>query len=149
MALRKLQKEFTAFKNSEDTSVTAQPVNEGDLFNWKASITGPVGSPYEGGRFFLDLAVPSDYPFKPPKVTFTTKVFHPNVNENGGICLDVLKPEHWQPSQSLQTVLMAVQALLAAPTADSAVVPEIGEMIKNDRAAFDKKAKEWVNMYAK
>jgi ubiquitin-conjugating enzyme E2 D/E len=54
-------------------------------------IMGPSDSPYQGGVFFLDIAFPPDYPFKPPKCTFKTKVYHPNINANGGICLDILK----------------------------------------------------------
>ncbi len=148
MALRKLQKELAAFQQSADTTVSAQPASDANLFKWKASIVGPAGSPYAGGRFFLDVDVPADYPFAPPKVTFATKVYHPNVNDNGGICLDVLKPEHWAPAMTINQVLLAVQALLATPTADSPIVPEAAELLKSDRAAFDRKAAEWTQKYA-
>ena len=148
MALRKLQKELAAFQRSEDPTITAAPVSDADLFKWKASFIGPDGSPYKGGRFFLDIEITADYPFKPPKITFATKVFHPNVNDNGGICLDVLKAEHWVPSMSIASVIAAVQALLATPTADSPIVPEAAELLKSDRAAFDKKAAEYTQKYA-
>ena len=50
-----------------------------------------VGTPYEGGVFFLNIHFPNDYPFKPPKLTFSTRIYHPNINSNGSICLDILK----------------------------------------------------------
>ncbi|CAK9203503.1 unnamed protein product [Sphagnum troendelagicum] len=68
------------------------PVAE-DMFHWQATIMGPPDSPYAGGVFLVMIHFPPDYPFKPPKVAFRTKVFHPNINSNGSICLDLLK-EH-------------------------------------------------------
>ena len=61
------------------------------MYNWRATIIGPEDSPYKGGLFFLNITFPTDYPFKPPKVSFVTKIYHPNINANGGICLDILK----------------------------------------------------------
>lgn len=62
-----------------------------NLFRWKAYIKGPAGTPYENGIFFLSIDLPADYPFKPPKIKFTTRVYHCNINSNGSICLDILK----------------------------------------------------------
>jgi ubiquitin-conjugating enzyme E2 D/E len=74
----------------------AQPVGD-DMLNWQATIMGPSGSPYEGGTFHLTIKFPTDYPFKPPKVQFTTKVYHPNINASGSICLDILKDQWCAP----------------------------------------------------
>ncbi len=148
MALRKIQKEIVAFQKMEDKSITAAPVSESDLFKWSGTITGPAGSPYEGGTFFLNITLGSDYPFKAPKVEFATKVFHPNVNENGGICLDALKNDEWSPSMGIVNVLQAIQCLLAAPTADSPLNTEAGHLLKTDLNAYNKKAKEWTQRYA-
>uniref|UniRef100_A0A8C7KEH2 E2 ubiquitin-conjugating enzyme n=1 Tax=Oncorhynchus kisutch TaxID=8019 RepID=A0A8C7KEH2_ONCKI len=75
---------------------SAGPVGE-DLFHWQATIMGPTDSPYQGGVFFLTIHFPTDYPFKPPKVAFTTKIYHPNINSNGSICLDILRSQ-WSPA---------------------------------------------------
>ena len=73
---------------------------------------GPQDSPYQGGVFFLDIHFPPDYPFKPPKMHFTTRIYHPNINSNGGICLDILK-DQWSAVYSVQSVLLSIQGLLA------------------------------------
>uniref|UniRef100_A0A8B9H7L4 E2 ubiquitin-conjugating enzyme n=1 Tax=Astyanax mexicanus TaxID=7994 RepID=A0A8B9H7L4_ASTMX len=75
---------------------SAGPVGD-DLFHWQATIMGPSDSPYQGGVFFLTIHFPTDYPFKPPKVAFTTKIYHPNINSNGSICLDILRSQ-WSPA---------------------------------------------------
>jgi ubiquitin-conjugating enzyme E2 D/E len=104
---------------------SAGPVHD-DLFHWQATILGPVDSPYAGGVFFLNIHFPPDYPFKPPKVltrhyfpaplrptlthshsknqvTFATKIYHPNINSGGGICLDILK-DQWSPALTVSKV---------------------------------------------
>jgi ubiquitin-conjugating enzyme (huntingtin interacting protein 2) len=58
------------------------------------------------------------YPFEPPKMQFTTKVWHPNVSsQNGAICLDILK-DQWSPALTLKTALLSLQALLSMPAPD-------------------------------
>ena len=89
---------------------TAGPVPGGDPFHWQDIIIGPVfykpnlkeqeESPYEGGVFFLNVRFPTDYPFKPPNIQFITSIYHPNVNQQGHICLDILKTQ-WSPALTL------------------------------------------------
>lgn len=64
---------------------------------------GPTDSPYQGGVFLVQIYFPPDYPFRPPKVQFQTKVYHPNINSNGSICLDILK-EQWSPALTIAKV---------------------------------------------
>jgi len=85
-----------------DDCCSAEPV-DGDLFHWHGKIIGPTESPYEGGVFVLDLKFPVDYPFKPPRVQFITKIYHCNVNKIGGICLDILK-DLWSPALTIAKV---------------------------------------------
>merc|ERR1719507_1080864 len=68
---------------------------------------GPPDSPYQGGVFFLTIHFPTDYPFKPPKVAFTTRIYHPNINSNGSICLDILRSQ-WSPALTISKVLLSV-----------------------------------------
>ncbi|CAN7006331.1 unnamed protein product, partial [Brassica rapa subsp. trilocularis] len=92
------------------------PVAE-DMFHWQATIMGPTDSPYAGGVFLVTIHFPPDYPFKPPKVAFRTKVFHPNINSNGSICLDILK-EQWSPALTISKVLLSICSLLTDPNPD-------------------------------
>ena len=73
---------------------------------------GPGDSPYAGGVFFVMIHFPPDYPFKPPKVQFQTKVYHPNVNSQGSICLDILK-EQWSPALTISKVSLVCTHLTA------------------------------------
>uniref|UniRef100_A0A1B0AZ51 UBC core domain-containing protein n=1 Tax=Glossina palpalis gambiensis TaxID=67801 RepID=A0A1B0AZ51_9MUSC len=75
-------------------------------------ITGPFGTPYEGGKFLLAIKIPERYPFVPPNVRFITKIWHPNISSaTGVICLDILK-DNWAAAMSLRTVLLSLQVLL-------------------------------------
>ena len=90
MALKRISKELAEISKDPPANCSSGPVGD-DLFHWQATIMGPDDSPYAGGVYFLDIHFPADYPFKPPKVCFTTKIYHCNINSNGGICLDILK----------------------------------------------------------
>ena len=73
---------------------------------------------YEGGIFYVDINIPPDYPFKPPKMKFDTKIWHPNISsQTGAICLDILKNE-WTPALTIRTALISLQALLCSPEPD-------------------------------
>merc|ERR1712180_150852 len=93
MAMKRIQKEYMDIKCDPPAQCSAGPVNDGDLFHWQATIMGPPETPYHNGIFFLTIHFPTDYPFKPPKVSFNTKIYHPNINSNGSICLDILRAQ--------------------------------------------------------
>ncbi|KAF1899448.1 hypothetical protein Lal_00019576 [Lupinus albus] len=122
------------------------PVGE-DLFHWQATIMGPADSPYAGGVFLVTIHFPPDYPFKPPKVAFKTKVFHPNINSNGSICLDILK-EQWSPALTVSKVLLSICSLLTDPNPDDPLVPDIAHMYKTDRTKYENTARSWTQKYA-
>ncbi len=126
--------------------VSAGPVGD-DLFHWNATITGPDNSPYEGGIFFLDIHFPQDYPFKPPKNRFTTKIYHCNVNDKGGHCLDIDK-DNWSPALTIQKVLLSLRSLLSDPNPDDPLNIECARLYKTNRAKHDRIAKEWTVKYA-
>nr|VDD17454.1 unnamed protein product [Brassica rapa] len=122
------------------------PVAE-DMFHWQATIMGPSDSPYAGGVFLVTIHFPPDYPFKPPKVAFRTKVFHPNINSNGSICLDILK-EQWSPALTISKVLLSICSLLTDPNPDDPLVPEIAHMYKTDKNKYESTARSWTQKYA-
>jgi len=108
---------------------------------------GTTESPYQGGVFFLTIHFPTDYPFKPPKVAFTTRIYHPNINSNGSICLDILRAQ-WSPALTISKVLLSICSLLCDPNPDDPLVPEIARIFKTDRNRYDQLAREWTQKYA-
>jgi len=147
MALRRLQKELIDINNDPPANCTAGPVSDTDMFTWSAMIFGPSDSPFSGGLFNLMIHFPSDYPFKPPIITFKTKIYHPNINSAGGICLDILKKE-WSPALTISKVLLSVLSLLTDANPNDPLMPEIADQYRRDRAAYDATAREWTQRYA-
>mmetsp|Transcript_73753 Transcript_73753/g.162867 ORF Transcript_73753/g.162867 Transcript_73753/m.162867 type:complete len:153 (+) Transcript_73753:111-569(+) len=148
MATKRILKELADLQKDPPTSCSAGPTGEGqDLFVWQATIMGPADSPYAGGVFFVTINFPPDYPFKPPKVAFTTKVYHPNVNSQGAICLDILK-DQWSPALTISKVLLSISSLLTDPNPDDPLVPEIAHVYKTNKKAYEDTAREWTRKFA-
>ncbi|RNA30859.1 ubiquitin-conjugating enzyme E2 N [Brachionus plicatilis] len=110
-------------------------------------ILGPSESPYEGGSFKLELYLPDEYPMAPPKVRFMTKIYHPNIDKLGRICLDILK-DKWSPALQIRTVLLSIQALLSAPNPDDPLDNQVANQWKINESEAIKTAKEWTKKYA-
>mmetsp|Transcript_6027 Transcript_6027/g.6161 ORF Transcript_6027/g.6161 Transcript_6027/m.6161 type:complete len:148 (+) Transcript_6027:92-535(+) len=146
MALKRIQRELQELGRDPPANCSAGPVGD-DLFHWQATIMGPDESPYSGGVFFLDIHFPADYPFKPPKVSFTTRIYHCNINSNGGICLDILK-DQWSPALTISKVLLSICSLLTDPNPEDPLVPEIAQLLKNNVVQHDATAREWTAKYA-
>ncbi|KAL7070879.1 hypothetical protein ACQ4LE_009966 [Meloidogyne hapla] len=123
------------------------PINDEDPFHWQAIIIGPPDSPYQGGVFYLTYDFPQDYPFRPPRVVFTTRIYHPNIDSNGNIGLDILNSK-WAISLTVSKVLISICSLLCDPYPDVAFMHEIAQIYKNDREQYNTNAREWTQKYA-
>ncbi|ETW08275.1 hypothetical protein H310_00902 [Aphanomyces invadans] len=112
------------------------------------TIRGPVGTPYEGGHFVLEINIPKTYPFEPPKVRFETKIWHPNISsQTGAICLDILK-DAWSPALTIKTTLLSIQALLSAAEPTDPQDAEVARMYIHDKERFNSTAAFWTQTYA-
>lgn len=144
-AMRQLKKEFDNLKNNPISSlgVTVGLLDEHNIFKWKISMIGPQDTPYAGGIFILEADFPEDYPNKPPKVYFKTKIFHCNVF-HWGICISTLN--NWVPGTTMQKVVSDIYALFWANNPDNNEQPS--REYKTNRALFEQHCREWVKKYA-
>uniref|UniRef100_A0A8D2NHE4 Ubiquitin-conjugating enzyme E2 K n=1 Tax=Zonotrichia albicollis TaxID=44394 RepID=A0A8D2NHE4_ZONAL len=114
----------------------------------RGEIAGPPDTPYEGGRYQLEIKIPETYPFNPPKVRFITKIWHPNISSvTGAICLDILK-DQWAAAMTLRTVLLSLQALLAAAEPDDPQDAVVANQYKQNPEMFKQTARLWAHVYA-
>ncbi|KAG7865211.1 hypothetical protein KL918_004793 [Ogataea parapolymorpha] len=137
---------MTTTLNHPVPGITAVP-HEDNLRYFNVTIDGPSGSPYEGGKFKLELFLPDDYPMLAPKVRFLTKIYHPNIDRLGRICLDVLKA-NWSPALQVRTILLSIQALLSSPNPDDPLANEVAEEWKSNEQNAIKTAREWTERFA-
>lgn len=147
-ATRRITKEQENLIKDPPSNCSAGLAGDGnDLFQWEATILGPEDSPYAGGVFKLQIAFPVDYPYHPPKIHFVTKIFHPNINRSGGICLDILK-DQWSPALTIGKVLLSICALMSDPNPDDPLVGEIADLYVRNRAEYDEQARRYTRRHA-
>ena len=146
-SLNRIKRELEKFIKDPPAGCSAGPVNESNLFIWNATIMGPNDSPYEHGIFYLEICFPKEYPFKAPIVKFTTKIYHPNINSSGGICLDILK-DQWSAALTISKVLISICSLLTDPNPDDPLVPDIVHLYKTNRQLYEDTARAWTQSYA-
>lgn len=114
---KRLQQELVSVMQGDDGQVSAFPSGD-SLFDWIGTIKGPEETSYEGLTYRLRLQFTEEYPFKAPAVKFETGCFHPNVDSQGNICLDILK-EKWSAAFSVKSILQSIQSLLGDANVDS------------------------------
>ena len=145
-SLKRINKEIEELKKDPPTNCSAGPLDD-KLVDWEATIIGPSESPYAGGIFKLTIHFGEKYPFKPPKIKFITPIYHPNVDGNGNICLDILKT-NWSPALTISKVLLSLISLLDDPNPDDPLVAQIGKLYKTDREKFNQIAREYTEKHA-
>ncbi len=143
---RKLQKELKRITQFPPDGCSAG-LKKGNINHWVATIMGPPDTPYEGGVFKLDIKIPNDYPFSAPKISFETKIYHPNINSSGEICLDILK-DQWTPSMGIESTLISIRSLLEDPNPDDPLDASAAHLYKTNLIAYNKKVREYVQQYA-
>ncbi|VDH93131.1 ubiquitin-conjugating enzyme E2-22 kDa-like [Mytilus galloprovincialis] len=150
IAAARIQREFKEVVKSEEVERCKIKVSlKNDMYNeLEGTIAGPPDTPYAGGTFKLEIKIPETYPFNPPKVKFTTRIWHPNISSvTGAICLDILK-DQWAAAMTLRTVLLSLQALLAAAEPDDPQDAVVAKQYKDCQEIFIKTARHWTNIYA-
>ena len=149
--LMRMKGELQLLKNQPPHGIAAYPKTEDRIDVLEAKIQGTQGTPYENGEFVLEITIPDRYPLLPPNVRFITKIYHPNFDSGGRICLDLLNmpPKGaWKPSINISTLLASIKLLMDEPNGDDGLMADITEQFRNNRALFEKIAKEWTKRYA-
>ncbi|XP_075870860.1 ubiquitin-conjugating enzyme E2Na [Nelusetta ayraudi] len=144
---RRIQKETLRLVKDPVQGIRVVP-DESNGRYFHVVISGPEDSPFEGGRFKLELFLPVEYPMAAPKVRFITRIYHPNVDKLGRICLDILK-DKWSPALQIRTVLLSIQALLSAPNPDDPLANDVAQLWKTDEPKALRTAREWTKLHAK
>ncbi|KAI6044516.1 ubiquitin-conjugating enzyme/RWD-like protein [Pisolithus marmoratus] len=147
MTMKRIHREIADVQKEDLGAITLLPTPE-SLYRWKGTIPGPQGSPYEGGVFNIDIQLNPDYPFSAPKVTFATRIYHMNISDKGGICIDILK-QNWSPALSLFKVMLSLSSLLTDPNPHDPLVPSIATEYMRNRQQHDRTAKRWTELYAR
>jgi len=146
MTSKRIKKDFQELNYNPISGIIVELIND-DIFHWKGTIKGPEGSPYEGGVFFINVKFPAEYPFKPPHVKFTTPIYHPNVEKEGLICMDIIN-NGWTPASTSSSILKKVYSLMCAPNPDNPVNPDAASVYITNREKFNQTAKEWTQKHA-
>jgi len=148
MAEKRLRQELQDLERLPIPGCSAGPAAEGNDFHWTATLLGPEDSPYQGGVFFLSIVFPPNYPFDPPKVTFTTRIYHLNISSSGATCLPILY-DQWNPRFSVRHILLSVVKLMSSPDLeDNIMEPELWQRCRMSRCLYEDKAYEFTLKYA-
>uniref|UniRef100_UPI00358DDE13 ubiquitin-conjugating enzyme E2 L3-like n=1 Tax=Myxine glutinosa TaxID=7769 RepID=UPI00358DDE13 len=146
-ASRRLNKEVQDLKTQGLRSFRNIVVDESNILQWQGLLV-PDNPPYDKGAFKVDITFPCEYPFKPPKVTFRTKIYHPNVDERGQVCLPIVSPENWKPATKTGQVIQALLALVNDPEPEHPLRAELAEEYTQDRKRFMRTAEEHTRKHA-
>merc|ERR1712142_579678 len=136
-ARRRLMRDFKRLQEDPPAGVSGAPTDNNILL-WNAVIFGPSDTPFEDGTFKLTIEFTEEYPNKPPTVRFVSKMFHPNVYADGGICLDILQ-NRWSPTYDVSAILTSIQSLLDEPNPNSPANSVAAQLYQENRREYEKR----------
>lgn len=146
MNLKRIQSDLKEIEKERSQHYNVSPIGD-SITELVGVITGPENTPYENAYFNLLIKLPENYPFKPPKIKFITKIFHPNISYSGEICLDLLK-DAWSCAFTISSVLLSIRLLLSDPNPDDPLSLDVANLYKNNNKEYLKIAREWTSRYA-
>ena len=152
-----LKKQFKDINKASDLGLSVGLVDDNNFYKWSVVIFGPTETIYEGGFFRAILTFPEDYPNSPPQMQFTTKMWHPNIYQDGKVCISILHPpgtdkfneqekaeERWRPSLGAEEILLSVISMLNDPNPDSPANIDAAVMFRNNREEYNNKVRSLV-----
>jgi len=145
-ATRRLQKELQDLRTAGLKAFREIQVDESNILLWQGLLV-PDSAPYNKGAFKIEIQFPAEYPFKPPKLVFKTKIYHPNVDEKGQICLPIVSVENWKPATKTEQVIQALVNLVNEPEPDHPLRADLAEEYSRDKKKFFKNAEEFTKKH--
>ncbi|KAJ7567481.1 hypothetical protein O6H91_02G149900 [Diphasiastrum complanatum] len=139
----RLMSDLKAIQQEPPEGCSASPHSEENLFVWGATVFGPDETAWEGAILPLRLTFGEHYPAKPPRVRFTSEVFHPNVYNDGTLCMDIIQ-DAWSPCHNVCTILTSIQSLLTDPNPSSPANPEAAHLYQTDLQAYNRRVRQCV-----
>jgi len=132
--LIRMQKDMSEVKLEKGVQMEF-PNGKDDLMNFKVKIS-PDDGIYRGGSFVFDFKIPSSYPHDAPKVLCETQVYHPNIDMEGHVCLNILR-EDWKPVLTIQSIIMGLQFLMYDPNPDDPLNKDAADALTTDKRKFE------------
>ncbi|RXW15389.1 hypothetical protein EST38_g10466 [Candolleomyces aberdarensis] len=137
-------------------------VDDNNLYEWDIMIIGPPDTLYEGGFFKARLSFPPEFPLLPPKMKFITPMWHPNIYDDGTVCISILHApgedqygyedagERWLPVHTVESILLSVISLLSSdtPNLDSPANVDAAKEVRTDIIGYRKKVRRLVRRSA-
>jgi len=145
-ATRRLQKELQELRSTGVRAFRDILVDDTNILYWQGLIV-PENPPYNRGAFRIEINFPAEYPFKPPKINFRTKIYHPNIDEKGQVCLPIISAENWKPATKTDQVIQALVALVNDPEPEHPLRADLAEEYVRDRRKFIKNAEEFTRKH--
>mmetsp|Transcript_9097 Transcript_9097/g.15856 ORF Transcript_9097/g.15856 Transcript_9097/m.15856 type:complete len:191 (+) Transcript_9097:137-709(+) len=143
----RVSKELKEIERDQGSGVRIEVLGN-NLQRLRGWVPGPKDTPYDGGLYEIEIILPNQYPFEPPKMRFVTKVWHPNISsQSGAICLDILK-DQWSPALTIKTAMLSLQALLSSPQADDPQDAVVAKQYISEREVFKRQARHWTEAFA-
>lgn len=147
-ATRRLNKELSDLRSSEQRLFREIRVDESNILHWKGLLC-PDQSPYDSGAFKIEINMPEEYPFKPPEIKFLTWIYHPNIDTQGKICLPIISPENWKPYTRIQQIISHLAEMLSDPDPNRGVLrDDLAHEYLTDRKMFKNNAIAYTTKYA-
>jgi len=147
-----LRRQLHELNRNPPEGVSVGLVDDDNIFQWELLIVGPPETLYEGGFFKARLDFPTDFPNMPPEMTFLTEIWHPNVYEDGRVCISILHPpgedkfnaqetadERWRPILGIEAIIISVISMLSDPNDESPANVDAAVMWRNDRREFKRR----------
>ncbi|CAF1342927.1 unnamed protein product [Adineta steineri] len=145
-AIKLIMQEWKAFEYNAPDYIFAGPMKN-DIFHWHAIIIGPPDTPFADGIFNLDIIYSYEHPFKAPKCTMKTKIFHPNISSNGKISISILEDD-WRPVFTIEKILLSISSILDTPIMDHPINRKAARCFRENRNTYNSIVRKYTSKYA-